>query len=78
MEWKYSTDENEAKNYWSKRIDDAGKFASTSHLLFLNGCDHQPIQTDLSQAIKMAKNIYSDIDFIHSNFEDYVNDLKVI
>lgn len=70
------TDEKEAKNYWSKRIDDAGKFASTNHLLFLNGCDHQPIQTDLSEAIKMAKNIYSDIDFIHSNFEDYVKDLK--
>ncbi|MGL5506958.1 MAG: alpha-mannosidase, partial [Paraclostridium sp.] len=70
------TDEAEAKEYWSKRLDDAGKFASTEHLLFLNGCDHQPIQTDLSEAIKVAKSIYSDIDFVHSNFEDYVSDVK--
>ena len=27
---------------------DAGKYASTGQLLFMNGCDHQPIQTDLA------------------------------
>lgn len=69
-------DEKDAKVYWDKRIDDATKFASCDQLLFMNGCDHQPIQTDLSQAIKVANNIYRDIEFIHSNFEDYVKTLK--
>lgn len=70
------TDENEAKEYWEKRIDDAAKFASCDELLFMNGCDHQPIQTDLSEAIRVAKKLYNDIDFVHSNFEDYVKVLK--
>ncbi|MGL4911871.1 MAG: alpha-mannosidase [Romboutsia sp.] len=70
------TDEKEAKEYWEKRIDDAAKFASCEELLFMNGCDHQPIQTDLSQAIRVAKELYNDIDFVHSNFEDYVKLLK--
>lgn len=69
-------DEKEAKEYWEKRIADASKFASCNHLLFMNGCDHQPIQTDLSEAINLANNLYSDIEFVHSNFEDYIKDLK--
>ena len=69
-------DEKEAKEYWEKKIEDASKFASCNHLLFMNGCDHQPIQTDLSQAIKLANNLYNDIEFVHSNFEEYIKDLK--
>lgn len=69
-------DGKEAKEYWEKRIEDASKFASCNHLLFMNGCDHQPIQTDLSQAINFANNLYNDIEFVHSNFEDYIKDLK--
>ncbi|WP_289293902.1 alpha-mannosidase [Romboutsia ilealis] len=69
-------DGKEAKEYWEKRIEDTSKFASCNHLLFMNGCDHQPIQTDLSQAINFANNLYNDIEFVHSNFEDYIKDLK--
>ncbi|MGL5315350.1 MAG: alpha-mannosidase [Peptostreptococcaceae bacterium] len=70
------TDENEAKEYWEKRIEDAAKFASCDDMLFMNGCDHQPIQTDLSEAIRVAKKLYKDVDFVHSNFEYYVKCLK--
>ena len=28
------------------------------HLLFMNGCDHQPVQKDLSQAIETARKLY--------------------
>lgn len=70
------TDENQAKQYWAKKIEDAEKFASTSHLLFMNGCDHQPVQTNLSDAIKTAKKVYPNVDFIHSNFEDYIKCVK--
>lgn len=70
------TDENEAREYWNKKIDDASKFASCEQLLFMNGCDHQPIQKDLSKAINLANNLYDDIEFIHSNFCNYIKELK--
>ncbi|ASN04176.1 alpha-mannosidase [Virgibacillus necropolis] len=80
------TDELEAKNYWEQHITSLEKYASTPHMLMLNGCDHQPIQTNLPEAIQTAENLYPDIKFIHSNFNDYVDklstsipkDLKVI
>lgn len=70
------TNINEAKEYWAKKLDEAGKFASSNQLLFMNGCDHQPIQTDLSEAINVANNLYNDIEFLHSNFDNYIEDLK--
>ncbi|WNS41709.1 alpha-mannosidase [Paenibacillus sp. MMS20-IR301] len=65
-----------AKAYWDKNLADAEKFASTPHLLFMNGCDHQPIQTDLSQAIQTAAELYPDVEFVHSNFDQYLEALK--
>jgi len=52
------TDPGEAKKYWEKKLADAMKFASTDHLLFMNGCDHQPVQTDLTDALKTAAKLY--------------------
>ena len=69
-------DADEAKKYWDQKLADAKKYASTPHLLFMNGCDHQPVQTDLSQAIKVAQELYPDIEFKHSNFEDYIESLN--
>jgi alpha-mannosidase len=64
-----------AKAYWDKNLKNAEEFASTPHLLFMNGCDHQPIQTDLSDAIKTASTLYPDIEFKHSNFDEYIADV---
>ena len=69
-------DEEEAKVYWEQRLADASKFASTPHLLFMNGCDHQPVQTDLAKAIETATALYPDVEFKHSNFEDYIASLN--
>ncbi|WP_127492510.1 alpha-mannosidase [Paenibacillus glycanilyticus] len=69
-------DEAEAKEYWDRKLADAGKYASTGQLLFMNGCDHQPIQTDLAEAIRVARKLYPDTDFVHSNFPDYLASLK--
>jgi alpha-mannosidase len=64
--------EAEAKEFWEKKLADARKFASTGELLFMNGCDHQPAQLDLPEAIETAKRLYPEMDFIHSNFPDYL------
>ncbi|WP_282936141.1 alpha-mannosidase [Paenibacillus sp. RC67] len=70
------TDPNEALVYWERKIRDAEKYASTPHLLFMNGCDHQPVQTNLSDALRTARSLYPDVEFIHSNFNEYVAQLK--
>ncbi|UQZ82954.1 Mannosylglycerate hydrolase [Paenibacillus konkukensis] len=70
------TDPEAAKAYWDAKLSGAGKYASTPHLLFMNGCDHQPVQTDLSEAIRTAEKLYPDVSFVHSNFEDYVKAVK--
>jgi len=65
-------DPTEARDYWERKLADAGKYASTGELLYMNGCDHQPIQTDLPEAIRVARELYPDTDFVHSNFADYL------
>lgn len=70
------TDEIKAKAYWAQKLSDAGKYASTEELLFMNGCDHQPVQTDLTEAIKTAEAINPDVTFIHSNFPDYIEAVR--
>ncbi|MGW9528805.1 alpha-mannosidase [Paenibacillus terrae] len=69
-------DEAGAKAYWERKLDDAQKYASTGELLFMNGCDHQPVQLDLPEAIRTAQKLYPDIEFVHSNFNDYLSSLK--
>lgn len=65
-----------AKIFWDKKLADARKYASTSHLLFMNGCDHQPVQKDMSEAIRVARELYPDIEFVHSDFDQYVAAVK--
>ncbi|OPJ62754.1 mannosylglycerate hydrolase [Clostridium oryzae] len=69
-------DRQEAKAFWDKKLSDASKYASTDNLLMMNGCDHQPVQKNISQAIKVANELYPDIEFVHSNFEDYIAAVK--
>jgi alpha-mannosidase len=70
------TGEAEAKAYWERKLADAEKYASTGELLFMNGCDHQPIQQDLSEAIGMAEKLFPDTAFVHSNFIDYLQSVS--
>ncbi|NOU86724.1 alpha-mannosidase [Paenibacillus sp. LMG 31460] len=65
-------DREEAKSYWERKLADAEKYASTGELLFMNGCDHQPVQLDLPEAIQAARELYPDTNFVHSNFIDYL------
>ncbi len=65
-------EEISAKSYWDKRLKNALRYASTDHLLFMNGCDHQPVQKNLAEAIAVANRLYPDYEFIHSNFNEYI------
>ena len=38
----------------------------------MNGCDHQPVQRNLSEAIRVANELFPDVTFIHSSFDEYV------
>lgn len=70
------TNKEEAEVYWTQKLKDAERYASTDQLLFLNGCDHQPVQKDLSQALKVANELFDDYAFIHSDFTSYIESLK--
>ncbi|MGT2845182.1 alpha-mannosidase [Streptococcus hongkongensis] len=70
------TDEEEAKVYWTQKLADVEKFASTNQLLMMNGVDHQPVQVDVTKAIKVANKLFPDYQFVHSCFEDYLSDLE--
>jgi alpha-mannosidase len=65
-----------AKHYWEEKLATSEQFASTSELLFMNGCDHQPLQKDLTQAMKVAGELMPDIEFRHSSFPEYIEALK--
>ena len=51
---------------------DVRDYASTNQWLMMNGCDHQPVQRNLSEAIRVANELFPDVTFIHSSFDEYV------
>lgn len=65
-------DRLEARLYWDEKLADVEKYASTDNLLMMNGVDHQPVQKDVIEALKVAQELYPDYEFIHSNFDDYL------
>ena len=48
------------------------RIATTDHLLGMNGCDHQPVQTDLRRAIDLANELYEDVSVVQSGFAEYL------
>ncbi|SJZ63904.1 alpha-mannosidase [Pilibacter termitis] len=70
------TTEKEAREFWDQKLADAEKFASTRHLLMMNGCDHQPLQKDVGSAIALANTLYPEYEFVHSHFEEYLEAVK--
>lgn len=61
-----------AISFWDTKLADAEAYASTGHLLMMNGCDHQPLQKDVTAAIKLANELYPDYEFVHSSFDEYL------
>ena len=69
-------DPQAALDYWNERLPKVEAFASTSELLFMNGCDHQPLQRDLTEAIATANGVRPDVEFIQSSFPQYIEALQ--
>ncbi|MDN6729524.1 MAG: alpha-mannosidase [Alkalibacterium sp.] len=69
------SDKENARTFWDQKLEEAENYASTDHLLFMNGCDHQPVQRDLSKAIRLANELYPDYHFVHSDFTTYMNQM---
>lgn len=61
--------------FWDQKLQDVEMYASTDHLLMMNGCDHQPVQKDLSAAIRLANDLYPDYEFVHSDFTSYFEEM---
>lgn len=59
--------------WWDEKIKDVEKYAATDELLMMNGCDHQPVQSDISQAIRAAAENYPEYGFKHSSLEGYAD-----
>lgn len=69
-------DPEKAKIFWQQKLADAEKYASTRHLLMMNGCDHQPLQKNVTEAIRIANELFPDYEFVHSSFEEYMDEVK--
>ncbi|WOO88194.1 glycoside hydrolase family 38 C-terminal domain-containing protein [Mollicutes bacterium LVI A0039] len=69
-------DREEAKKYWDQKIMECSRYTDSNHLLFMNGCDHTPYQENVTEAIKIANEIYPDIHFKQSSFEEYLTEIK--
>lgn len=67
---------DKAIEFWDKKLADAKKYSSSKHLLFMNGCDHQPLQKDITKAIDLANNLYDDVEFVHSSLDEYYSELQ--
>ncbi|HAQ3909792.1 TPA: alpha-mannosidase [Enterococcus faecium] len=65
-----------ARVFWKQKLADVEQYASTDHLLMMNGVDHQPVQKDISKAIHLANELFPDYEFIHSNFTDYLEAVR--
>jgi len=70
------SEKEEAIKFWDQKLKDVELYASTRHLLMMNGCDHQPLQKDITKAIKLANELYPDYEFVHSDFETYMKDVQ--
>ncbi len=71
------TEKGELKNRLDRVIAGLRNSAVTPHLLGLNGCDHQPVQTNLHEVIDVANQIYGDsIDIKQSNFKELFTNLR--
>ncbi len=67
------TDKDAIKAKIENVVRSAERFAVTPELLGMNGCDHQPVQVDLTDAINAANEVQDEVLVKQSNFKEYVD-----
>ena len=70
------TEETAIRDRLAGLVASTSRFALTPHLLGMNGCDHQPVQTDLQTAIKLANRVQDEVEVKQSNFKDYLEAVR--
>ena len=70
------SDPEELREKLASIVGHTSRFAMTDHLLGMNGCDHQPIQTNLHEVIALANEVQDDVVVKQSNFKDYIEELR--
>lgn len=73
--WEVPEDPKKAIAYISRVRDNAAKVARTPHLLMMNGCDHEPVQTNLPDILKSIQDQFPDV-LLHSSFEEYLTEIR--
>lgn len=69
-------DEEELKVYLKEQIGKLKEKASTNNIYFPNGFDQAPIRINLPDILKMANNIDEENEYVISNIENYIADVK--
>ncbi len=78
LNWYCNANEVPAENTAAKLDEirrNCERVATTPHLLCMNGCDHQPVQTDIGQILERESADYPHT-LVHSNFRDYFDAIK--
>ncbi len=78
LNWYCNANEIPAENTAAKLDEvrlNCERVATTPHLLCMNGCDHQPVQTDIGRILEKESATYPHT-LIHSNFQDYFDAIK--
>ncbi len=57
-------------------VESTSRFATTDHLLGMNGCDHQPLQKNLHKVIALANEVQNEVTVKQSNFSDYLEAIR--
>jgi len=70
------TDPDEAAEFVRKARDACAKYATTSHLLLMNGADHIPVQLDVPSAIRAADESLADDRVLHSSIAAHIEGVK--
>lgn len=71
------TDEEAAKAKAGLMLERFNGASKINDYLGMNGCDHQPVQLNLGEALETFNKVTSDeVEFVHSNLEEYMNAVK--
>ncbi len=71
------TDEEAAKAKADLMLERFNGASKIGDYLGMNGCDHQPVQLNLKEALETFNKVTDDdVEFIHSNLEDYMAAVK--